>query len=179
MNQDRFTIKSQEALRAAIELAAGRRHTESCPSICCSRCSRPPTASSSRCCSKLGARPEAIRGDVNAAIDALPTITGPGAEPTTARELLQVLRAAEHEAGQLQDEYISAEHLLLSLSGHNSKAGEALRAPARRRTASCRRSRRSAAPPRDRPVARGQVPGAREVRPRPHRAPPRRASSTR
>jgi len=29
---------------------------------------------------------------------------------------------------ELKDEYVSTEHLLLSLAGHNSKAGEALRA---------------------------------------------------
>ena len=41
---------------------------------------------------------------------------------------MAVLRAAEHEAREMQDEYISTEHLLLSLAGHNSPAGEALRA---------------------------------------------------
>src|SRR4051812_43459732 len=123
MNQDRFTIKAQEALRAAIELAAGRRHTEVVPEHLLLALLEASDGVVIPVLQKLGARPEEIRGDVNAALDALPTITGPGAEPTTARELLQVLRAAEHEAGQLQDEYISAEHLLLSLSGHNSKAG--------------------------------------------------------
>ncbi len=39
-----------------------------------------------------------------------------------------MLRASEHEMRQLDDEYVSTEHLLLSLSGHNSKAGEILRA---------------------------------------------------
>src|SRR3712207_7212059 len=43
-------------------------------------------------------------------------------------ELVQVLRASEHEMRELKDEYVSTEHLLLSLAGHNSKAGEALRA---------------------------------------------------
>ena len=42
-------------------------------------------------------------------------------------ELVQVLRAAEHEMRELKDEFVSTEHLLLSLAGHGSKAGDALR----------------------------------------------------
>ena len=41
--------------------------------------------------------------------------------------MLAVLRAAEHEAREMQDEFITVEHLLLSLAGHNSSAGQALR----------------------------------------------------
>ena len=39
-----------------------------------------------------------------------------------------MLRAAEDEMRELGDEYVSTEHLLLALAGHNSKAGELLRA---------------------------------------------------
>ncbi|HTE61739.1 MAG TPA: AAA family ATPase [Solirubrobacteraceae bacterium] len=40
---------------------------------------------------------------------------------------MAVLRAAEHEAREMQDEFITTEHLLLSLAGHNSSAGDVLR----------------------------------------------------
>ncbi|HET6449351.1 MAG TPA: ATP-dependent chaperone ClpB, partial [Conexibacter sp.] len=43
------------------------------------------------------------------------------------------LRAAEAEMRGLGDEYVSTEHLLLSLAGHNSKAGEMLRDAGARR----------------------------------------------
>ena len=76
---------------------------------------------------KLGAAPDAIRTQVNAVLDELPTLSAE-AEPTTAPELLQILRASEHEMRELGDEYISTEHLLLSLAGHGGKAGDALRA---------------------------------------------------
>ena len=54
---------------------------------------------------------------------------GEGAEVSgqPSSELVQVLRAAEHEMRELEDEYVSTEHLLLSLAGHGSKAGDALR----------------------------------------------------
>jgi ATP-dependent Clp protease ATP-binding subunit ClpB len=127
MNQDRFTIKSQEALRAAIDLAAARRHSEVAPEHLLLALLEAGEGVVAPVLRKLGARPEEIRGDVNATLDALPTLTGEAAEPTTSQGFLQVLRAAEHEMAELKDEYVSAEHLLLSLAGHNSPAGDALR----------------------------------------------------
>ena len=47
-----------------------------------------------------------------------------------------MLRAAEHEMRELGDEYVSTEHLLLALAGHDSQAGEAA---ARRRRDAARR----------------------------------------
>ena len=75
---------------------------------------------------KVGTSPDEIRRVVNAALDGLPTITAGAREPGNARELLDVLRAAEREAGKLRDEYISTEHLLLALSEAPGAAGEAL-----------------------------------------------------
>ena len=40
---------------------------------------------------------------------------------------MSVLRAAEREMRQLKDEYVSVEHLLLALAGHDGPAGKALR----------------------------------------------------
>ena len=127
MQMDRFTIKSQEALQAALGLAERRTHTEVAPEHLLLAMLEAGEGVVLPVLQKVGARPDEVRRDVNAALDALPTITGEAAEPTTSRELLQVLRAAEHEASELKDEYISTEHVLLSLAGHNSKAGEALR----------------------------------------------------
>jgi ATP-dependent Clp protease ATP-binding subunit ClpB len=127
MQADRFTIKSQEALAASTTLAARRRNTETTPEHLLATLLEQADGVVLPVLRKLGARPDAIRVDVNAALDALPTITGEADEPATARELLQVLRGAEHEASELGDEYISTEHLLLSLAGHGSRAGEALR----------------------------------------------------
>src|SRR3954471_22340337 len=127
MHLDRFTIKSQEALQAANTLAANRRNTETAPEHLLAALLEQGEGIVLPILRKLGTQPEAIRADVNAALDALPTITGGTAEPSTARELIAVLRAAEREAGKLGDEYISTEHILLALADDKSKAGEALR----------------------------------------------------
>src|SRR3954464_15062177 len=127
MQADRFTIKSQEALQAAIAIAAARHHTETQPEHLLLALLEQPESVVGPVLRKLGAQTDAIRRDLNAALDTKPTITAGANEPSTSRELLDVLRAAEREAGKLNDEYISTEHVLLALSEDRSKAGEALR----------------------------------------------------
>jgi ATP-dependent Clp protease ATP-binding subunit ClpB len=127
MQLDRFTTKSRAALEAANALAAARHHAETSPEHLLAVLLEQEDGIVVPVLNKLGARPEAIRADVNEALDRLATITGTATEPTVSRELIGVLRAAERETGQFRDEYISTEHLLLSLAAHGSPAGEALR----------------------------------------------------
>jgi ATP-dependent Clp protease ATP-binding subunit ClpB len=127
MQLDRFTIKSQEAIQAALRLAEERRNPQATPEHLLAVLIEQQDGIVAPVLRKVGADPAAIRGTLNGALDALPTMTGPSGGSGPADELIQVLRAAEHEMRQLSDEYVSTEHLLLSLSGHNSKAGEILR----------------------------------------------------
>jgi ATP-dependent Clp protease ATP-binding subunit ClpB len=127
MQLDRFTVKSQEALQAAVALAAARHHTEVQPEHLLSVLLEQTDGVVLPVLRKLGVAPEAVRTGVNAALERLPTITAGAREPGNARELLDVLRAAEREAGKLRDEYISSEHLLLALSEASGGAGDALR----------------------------------------------------
>jgi ATP-dependent Clp protease ATP-binding subunit ClpB len=127
MQLDRFTIKSQEAIQAALRLAEERRNPQATPEHLLAVLLEQSEGLVAPVLRKVGADPAAIRTAVNGALDALPTMSGPSGGSGPAEELIQVLRAAEHEMRQLGDEYVSTEHLLLSLSGHNSKAGELLR----------------------------------------------------
>jgi ATP-dependent Clp protease ATP-binding subunit ClpB len=136
MQLDRFTIKAQEAIQAALRIAADRRHTETGPDHLLLALLEQPEGVVLPVLKKLGAAPEEIRRAVNARMESLPTVTAGAREPSTARELLDVLREAEREAGKLRDEYISTEHLLLALAGragvdHDEllKAVESVRGP--------------------------------------------------
>src|SRR5919201_6115565 len=136
MQLDRFTIKSQEALQAAIRLAAERRNTETAPAHLLLALLDQEDGIVGPVLRKVGAEPGAIRSEVGGQIDRLPTITAGAREPGTSRELLDVLRAAERESGKLRDEYISTEHLLLALAGRAGvdrdallKAVESVRGP--------------------------------------------------
>ena len=80
---------------------------------------------------KLGVEPAAVRQTLSAAMEKLPKLTTSGGREEPAGgsgELVQILRAAEKEMRDLRDEYVSTEHLLLALSAHPSRAGDALRA---------------------------------------------------
>ena len=128
MQLDRFTIKSQEAIQAALRLGEERRNPQATPEHLLAVLLTQPESIVPAVLRKVGADPVVVRNEVDAALDGLPTMSGPSGGSGPSTELMQVLRASEHEMRQLDDEYVSTEHLLLSLSGHNSKAGEILRA---------------------------------------------------
>jgi ATP-dependent Clp protease ATP-binding subunit ClpB len=127
LNADRFTIKSQEALRAAIDLAAARQHAQVAPEHLLSVLLGQDDSVVPGVLRKLGVALPGLRAEVDAALAALPTLGAP-AEPSTSQELLGVLRAAEVEMRELKDEFVSTEHLLLSLGGFGGRAGDLLRA---------------------------------------------------
>src|ERR687894_136031 len=124
MQLDRFTQKAREAIQASTSLAAERKHAQVAPIHLLAALLRSDDALVRRILDRIGA---SVDADVDAALAALPTLATV-AEPTTDPDLMAVLRAAEHEARQMADEFITTEHLLLSLAGHNSSAGDVLRA---------------------------------------------------
>jgi ATP-dependent Clp protease ATP-binding subunit ClpB len=123
MQLDRFTQKSRDAIQAALSLAAGRKHAQVGPIHLLAALLRADDALVRRILDRIGA---SVDADVEAGLAALPTLATV-AEPTTDPDLMAVLRGAEHEAREMKDEFITTEHLLLSLAGHNSPAGEVLR----------------------------------------------------
>src|SRR3954453_16712396 len=109
MNADRFTIKSREAFQAAIDLAARRSHAQVQPEHLLAVLLGQDDSVVPGVLRKLGVALPGLRAEVDATVGALPTLSA-AAEPTTSQELLQVLRAAEHEMRELKDEFLSTEH---------------------------------------------------------------------
>ena len=129
MNADRFTIKAQEAIQAAQRLADERRNPQVTPEHLLAVLLEQDAGVVSPVLQKLGAPPEQVRAEVNAGLERLPTVSGDGAETTGASgEIVQVFRGAERAARELEDEYVSTEHVLLALADGKSGAGDALRA---------------------------------------------------
>jgi ATP-dependent Clp protease ATP-binding subunit ClpB len=129
MQPDRFTIKSQEALQAAQRLAEERRNPQTTPEHVLAVLLEQPEGVVVPVLRKLGVDPAAVRQPLSAALDALPKLSGaPGGEPAAgSSEVVQILRTAETEMRELKDEYVSTEHLLLAISAHPGRAGDALR----------------------------------------------------
>jgi len=126
MQADRFTIKTQEALQAALAIAPTRRHAQVTPLHLLAALLDQEGGLVVPVLAKIGVAPDALRAEVDAALGQLPTLSS-AAEPTTSPELLAVLRAAEREMRELKDDYVSVEHVLLALAKDDGPAGSALR----------------------------------------------------
>ena len=128
MQPDRFTIKTQEAIAAAGSLAERRRNPQVTPEHLLLVLLEQDGGVVAPVLQKLGADVAAVRAEANTAVEALPTLSAGGEAAGPSSELVRVLRLAEEEMRDLRDEYVSTEHLLLALSEHQSRAGDALRA---------------------------------------------------
>jgi ATP-dependent Clp protease ATP-binding subunit ClpB len=117
MQADRFTVKSQEALAAAQRLAGARRNSEVVPQHLLVALLEQEGGIVVPVLERAGAATESVRRAANAALDALPTVTGePSATPAIGAALIEALKAADDEARAMGDEYVSTEHLLLALA---------------------------------------------------------------
>lgn len=108
-----MTLKSQEALRDAVDLASRRGNPEVVPEHVLVAALRQSDGIAAPLVRKAGADPEALTSAFLEKLDALPRVTG-GAEPTLSSRGLKFLQRAEDEAKTLKDDYLSVEHLLLS-----------------------------------------------------------------
>jgi ATP-dependent Clp protease ATP-binding subunit ClpB len=127
MQADRFTIKAQEAIAAAGQLAERRHNPQVTPEHLLAVLLEQDGGVVVPVLAKLGADAVALRGEVNTLLDAMPTLTAGGEAAGPSSELVRVLREGEEEMRRLKDEYVSTEHLLLALAAHPSRAGDALR----------------------------------------------------
>src|SRR5436305_2035756 len=117
MQADRFTIKSQEAIAAAREIAAARRNPQVGTNHLLLALLEQQDTLVVPILTRLGVEVDAIRYSANDAIDLMPTVTGEAAaEPQFDDELLATLRRADAEAKKLGDQYVPSEDLLLALA---------------------------------------------------------------
>jgi ATP-dependent Clp protease ATP-binding subunit ClpB len=117
MRPDRFTIKTQEALTAAQRIAIARGNPQVTPPHVLAALLEQEGGIVVPILRKANADAEGVRRRANAAIDALPTVSGDvNQDPGFALEATEMLRRAEEEARSLGDEYVSTEHLLLALA---------------------------------------------------------------
>jgi ATP-dependent Clp protease ATP-binding subunit ClpB len=130
MRFDKLTIKAQEALQAAHELAQKQNHAAvDCEHLLASLIQqadglvRPLLA-------KLGVNPDEQMQKLDADLNRRPQVHGT-AEIGLSRELRGVLDAAQAHADKLKDQYVSTEHFLLGLADQKkvaAKVGDILKA---------------------------------------------------
>ena len=115
MRLDRFTDKAQEALQEAAELARATGNQAVEPEHLLLSLVREDEGVARALLEHAGASFQALQPALISAIERFPKVSGAG-QPYLSEGLNKTLEQAEREAERLKDEYISTEHLLLSLS---------------------------------------------------------------
>src|SRR3954471_17079355 len=127
MRPDRMTTKSQDALRAAADLASRRGNPEIVPEHLILAMLEQDGGIALPLFRKAGGDPDALSRRAEAHLEKLPKVSG-GAEPTLSRRTMDALRRAEDEAKNLKDDFVSVEHFLLGLAKNDRDVQAALEA---------------------------------------------------
>ncbi|HUR36377.1 MAG TPA: ATP-dependent chaperone ClpB [Terriglobales bacterium] len=121
---DKLTLKAQEAIQAAGDAASQHGNSEITPLHLLSALTADRDGIIGPVLAKIGTNAETVGHEANAKIATLPKLTGSAhAQPSLSQELAGTLDGAFKEADQFKDEFVSTEHLLLSLA--NLKGGDA------------------------------------------------------
>src|SRR3989344_4590422 len=125
---NRFTIRAQEALQSAQELAAQRNHGEFKVLHLLFTLVEDEQTLVRPMLVKAGVNVDALHGEIEADLKKMPKIFGASSvgQLYLSPELMQVLDKAGKIALQQKDEYISCEHLLLSILDSPSAAQKIL-----------------------------------------------------
>ena len=126
MRLDKFTLRGQEAIQAAIELAERNQNQQVEPEHILCAMFEQSEGIVRPLLGKLGANVQVVKSDCEAAVARFPRVQG-GQQYFSSR-LSQIFNAAQKEAEKMQDEYISTEHLLLAIADEkDGSAGKILR----------------------------------------------------
>jgi ATP-dependent Clp protease ATP-binding subunit ClpB len=126
MRMDRFTLKSQEALQQAQHLASSRGHPEVGPLHLLRVLVGQDEGIVAPILQRLGTDPRPLASALDGRLATIGRVEGDH-EVGVSRSLHEALRAAERTAGELHDEYVSTEHLLLAMTRGDGEAAELLR----------------------------------------------------
>src|SRR5258706_12476232 len=126
MRLDKFTLRAQEAIQAAIELAERNQTQQVEPEHLLAAMLEQPEGIVRPILGKLGVNVQVVLNEVQAAIACFPCVEG-GQQYFSPR-LSQVFTATQKQADKMQDEFNSTEHLLLAIVDEkDGEAGKVLR----------------------------------------------------
>ena len=126
MDYDKFTLKVQDALQNASALAQKNDHSEIGLEHLLSSLLSQKDGIVSPIIERVGVNAQGLQKQVDDLLASYPKVTG-NAQMRFSDSLQKVLAKAEDEMTKLKDQYLSCEHLLLSMTNSESPAGELLR----------------------------------------------------
>ena len=113
---DKFTVKAQEAVQRANELASEHGNPELQPAHLLSALLEDKEGIVPPVLEKIGIGPQAVLSEVYREIEKLPKVSGQSTQATLSNETNKLLEDAFKEASNFKDEYVSTEHLLLAIT---------------------------------------------------------------
>jgi ATP-dependent Clp protease ATP-binding subunit ClpB len=122
MRLDKFTVRAQEAIEAAVALAEGQSQQNVETEHLLAALIEQTEGVARPMFGKVGANVDQILAEVRGAIGKLPQVSGVSQRYYSPR-LSDAFQRAQKEADRLKDEYVSSEHLLLAIV--DEKPGEA------------------------------------------------------
>ena len=121
MQLDKFTLKSQEAIQAAQGLAQSGGNQELQPEHLVKAILEQPEGVVVPVLQKMGVTPSVVLAETNQLIAALPKVSSSGADQTYASPRFHgLLEESFKTAANMQDEYVSQEHLFLTILADRS-----------------------------------------------------------
>jgi len=125
---DKFTIKSQEAIQQASEIASQHGNPEMLPVHLLAALVQDREGIIAPVLTKLGANPSRVEADVKQAMERLPKVSGGGAmQSSLSAQMQKVLDQSFKEADKFKDEFVSTEHLLLAIAQDKDRNNEGSR----------------------------------------------------
>ncbi|MEU1898084.1 ATP-dependent chaperone ClpB [Nocardiopsis dassonvillei] len=123
----KLTKKSQEALSVAIRRATTDGSPQTEPVHLLAALLDQAEGITRPLLKEVGANPDALRDKVEAAVGALPKAAGSTvSSPSSSRQLIVSINTAAQRAQQMEDEYVSTEHLLVGLAADGGEASKLL-----------------------------------------------------
>lgn len=124
---EKMTIKTQEALAAAQELASKERHPSLEPEHLLAALLEQEGGLVPALVQKIGVTPSTLQGKLSHLLKKLPQASGMTAQLSLSPSLARLFDASQKEADSLKDSFVSTEHLLLALLESKGDAGQLLK----------------------------------------------------
>ena len=121
MRLDKFTIKAQDAIQESQQFAGSKGHQQVEPLHLLVSLLKQQQGVVVPIMKKLGVNSDEVLAKTDKAVQLLPQVSGVQGQ-FISNELKDILNKATVEAGRLKDEYVSTEHLLISLTDNKQNA---------------------------------------------------------
>ncbi|MGF7120120.1 ATP-dependent chaperone ClpB [Rhodococcus sp. BE178] len=120
------TTKTQAALTAALQSASAAGNPDIRPAHLLVALLDQTDGIAAPLLKAVGVDPTVVRREAQVMVDRLPRATGATTQPQLGREAIAAITAAQHLATELDDEYVSTEHVMVGLASGDSDVAKLL-----------------------------------------------------